>query len=270
MSKGKAKSTLLGIQGLVGHKNVPDWDFLYEQSLVKAPGWEIGDRVATPDGRVFRYGLAKAAVKSHIGCKSTIAQLITYSHPVAGSIGDRSLKVTVSVGAMGEDADGVIDEDELRGGHLVIHDQAAAYHIHNRGIIGNTALAATGTEITLYLDAALVEAPTAADGVEVNGNQYGYVSYHDSTYTSVMGLPNVNAAAAAYFWMQTWGICSLPPGVAGVGGAVSERQLIFRSNGTIESQNDEDVGEMQNAGFIVEKTSLGSDGSPFLMLQISP
>ena len=172
MAKGKAKSTLLGIQGVVGHKEAPDWDFLYAHSTIKDPKWNIGDRVVTPDGRVFRYAKASGTMNPDILAQHVTGQHIGYVALGASQvIDDKEVTLTVAAATHGVGGAGVIAKDELRGGYILIFD-ASSKALH-RGITGNSALAANGTSITIYLDGALTVALiSGSDHAEVIASPY--------------------------------------------------------------------------------------------------
>ena len=256
MAKGKAKSTLLGIQGVVGHSDAPDWSFLYDVSTILNPNYNLGDRVVTPDGRVFRYAKAADTLYPGKGCSSYATYAISASSAAAQVAGDKSITF----------ASQTVDKDALRGGYLVIY--LSATNILQRGIIGNTAGA--GTTITVYLDAALTVDIAAATFCEALGNLYGNVlgaSTHGE-YTSIVGVPTMPATIGQYVWVQTWGVLWLA-GTTGIGANTTyERQLVFVGGGAVESHYAHVGDSAQNAGFIIQLDS-GGAGPPFIMLQIS-
>ena len=131
MAKGKAKSSLLGIQGLIGHKTAPDWGFLYDTSLTKDPNWTLGDRVVLPDGREFRYAKSSGECASGQSCDFVATGFQSYSTPaVAAAIGDTKVVVTAGTHV-------ALAKDDLRGGYFV--SWPAAKKDQFRGIIGNDA-----------------------------------------------------------------------------------------------------------------------------------
>lgn len=271
MSKGKARVNYLGREGLVQHETQPDYDFLYVASTTKNPKWDVGDRVVLPDGRVFRYALAKAAVYTTKGAKAWDEEIVKYATLQAGSaIGAKSISVTVA-GTDGSLGGGNIAKDELRGGQVCIYDGAGDVIRQHRGIIGNSVVTGGGT-ITIYLDGALAVVVTTTNDVEVLGNIYRNTFWGNETYSSVLGIPMRNATAAQYYWMQTWGPICISPGDAGSGGVAEERQLVFGANGGVFCHNaaHATTKQQQHAGFIIQKDSAGGDGPPFVMLQISP
>lgn len=275
MAKGKWKSTLLGIQGLIGHVQAPNWDFLYVHSTVRDPKWNIGDRVVTPDGRVFRYANASATLNPDLLAQQVTGQHIAYrSVQAAAAVGDTSVNLTITA-ADGAAADGVIAVDELRGGYIVIFDNDGK--AIQRGIIGNTVTAGAGT-ITIYLDGALTVALTVDDSAECIASPYLSVkaSVGGDGYRGFIGLPLVIATVGQYCWLQTWGPCWVAPangfGSANPGNTQYNLALVARYNGSVQL-NDSDVTETEHSqpvGFILSRATAGTQGAPFMMLQISP
>jgi len=271
MSKGKAKCNYLDMQGHAAYQTVPSWDFLYEASTVKSEKWNIGDRVVTPDGRVFRYSKATAECSSGFGAFNTAAVNISGSLAANAAAGVNEVSVTIAAGD-GFAEDGVIAEDELRGGYIVIGNNTS--DPENRCILGNTAVAAGGGTCTVYLDAALSAAVTTASYCEVMLNPYAHLTSGDNTsdeYSSAMGVAVANAAAGEYFWVQTWGILWITPGGATTpGDSVNDRTVVFVGDGSLNGVAHITLENgYQVAGFIVQKDSTGSGGPPFVMLQIS-
>ena len=275
MAKGKWKSTLLGIQGLIGHKTAPDWSFLYGATTTKSPQWNVGDRVVTPDGRVFRYGrMATGKSITHMkrAARNT-ALLITEldAIAVAASIDDKYIDVTFD-DSDGFASDGVIAEDELRGGYISIYNTTTVRE--QRGIIGNTVRANGDTGNTrIYLDAALTVAVAENNNIEVLGNPYNYLSQQDDFLVANMGMPLAKATSLQYFWIQTWGVYRITPVGVELGVNRDERTFVFSGNGSLRSMyaDQQLTYSSQIAGFIVEKTASASgSAAPFLNLQINP
>jgi len=255
MSKGIAKTTNLTTSGLVAHNTAPNWDFLYEHSTVKNPNYNIGDRVVLPDGRVFRYALAAAAVVSYHGAGSIAPAVMTYEAVAAAqSVGDKEITITETG----------ITKDELRGGYAAIYN--ASDVMQWRGIIGNDASGATTTKI--YLDAALDAAlTTAASNVEVFRNPYRYATHAANEYVTVIGVPAKGASAGEYFWLQTWGPCIVSPGEDVDDPAAGARRLCFGGNYCLFLETSKTSGQI--AGYYMNSGSTGIAG-PAIFLTINP
>ena len=232
--------------------------------------YSIGTRLITEDGRVFRYAKAAAACKAKYGAKNLYEEAISYTAAtLAGAVGDTTIKCTVAVtdGAAGG---GVIAKDELIGGFVVIYDATDTIRQH-RGILSNTA--AASSSITITLDAPLTTAVTlSTSNFEVLGNPYNGLLYTNNCYSSVLGVAMVEAAAAEYFWVQTWGPICITPGstTTDPGADTEQRQVVFDGEGSIICFADENTADRQVAGFIIQADSAAAAGPPFIMLQISP
>lgn len=207
MSKGKAKSTLLGIQGVVGHKNAPDWSFIYETSLIKNSNYNLGDRVVLPDGREFRYAKSSGVCWTGMGCVfSDTAVAARTAITVAQVVGDRE----VTHPAVTHDP---FAEDELRGGYAIIGVGAGnRQSIQFRGIIGN---AATIKDIAfkIYLDGPLTEAIVAnTSDIIAYKNPYAALKFSTGDNRAKGGMAAVNVSAAnMYFWIQKSGFTTVSP-----------------------------------------------------------
>ena len=273
MSKGKAIVKYGGRAGLVTGRTAPDYSFLYDASTVKNPEYEVGDRVVLPDGRVFRYGKCGATLADMKHGLKNHNLLVTEldAIAVAASIGDKYIDVTFA-DTDGVANDGVIAEDELRGGLISLYRGTDR---QQRGIIGNTVRANGDTGNTrIYLDAALKVAINEDDNVEVISNPYSDLRVENDVETSVMGMPAVLATVGQYFWIQTWGMCRITPTAAELGDVTETRQFCFDSNGSVyshELDHDRGTSSYQHAGFIVERTDgVAGSAAPFINLQINP
>lgn len=238
MARGKAKTTHLGIQGITGHANVPDWSFIYTASLEKDPMWNIGDHVVLPDGREFVYGKASAACASGQACEFVNTGFQAYTTPVSTTaVGDREITITGTT----HDA---ITKDELRGGFFVSWPAALKDSI--RGIIGNDAADADGN-FTIYLDGPLTEIHTAAStGCEVWANPYAELRTGTSASLAKAGVPATYVSTALmYFWVQVKGISWVAPQSDVLTNHVG---CYYRHDGSIESYIDfEDMAAGTNS-----------------------
>lgn len=267
MSKGKARVNYLGGAGLVQSETAPGWDFLYRVSTVRDPKWNIGDRVVTPDGRVFRY--CKSSGECYTGQGACFQDAI----PAVG-IDYVLLTEGAAVGATSVKTTATIDhtEDDLRGGHALLKATNTSTNaaLQMRLIVGNTA-ASAGDEITVYLDAGLTAALTALSYIVAMPCPYGNVKLDSALATSVACLPAAYVSATGYyFWGQTWGLCWIAPQID-LGQNDSKRQLVFRHDGSVGPHDDSDTTYeeyAQHAGFVVDNNAL-ANGPTKMMLQIS-
>lgn len=231
MARGKAKSTLLGIQGVVGHKDAPDWSFIYEASLTKDPDWNIGDRVVLPDGREFRYAKSSAACKSGDGCEFTAVGAFG-KYPIATvAIGGREVTLADSGSTTVLTHAAAYAKDVFRGGYVVFHDTP---NVQFRGIIGNE-YSAINAVVKLYLDGPLHNAINTTTFTEVFENPYAALRTSTSATLAVAGVPAVYVSAAnMYFWVQKAGPVFVAPATSAVGGH-GGMGCYWRHSGAVEA-----------------------------------
>ena len=234
-TRGKAKSTLLGIQGLTGHINVPDWSFIYETSLVKDPGWNIGDRVVLPDGREFRYARASAACISGQGCEFTYTGAFGKYPITTVAVGGREITLADSGSTTVLTHSATYAKDVFRGGYVICHDAAAGNaDAQFRGIIGNEA-SAVNAVVKLYLDGPLHKAVDTTTFTEVFENPYAALRTGTSAALAKAGVPAVEVSTALmYFWVQKDGPVFVAPQTSDVGGH-GGMGCNWRHDGSIEA-----------------------------------
>jgi hypothetical protein len=285
MSKGINKFTIIGDKGFVALAE-GNWDFLYEVSTIKHPDFNVGDRVALPDGRVFRYATAGAlgvvpelgAVQSRISNTNAVAPAQATAASLnstfaAGVVGSRYVSLTIAA-TFGHLATGVLTKDELRGGYIVIGN-GTSQHPQMRGIIGHPVLAAAGI-LTVELDAPLVTAVTVGTtNIEAFMNPYTDLNNTGlgdglTEFASVMGVPVMAATVGQYVWVQTWGPCWLTS-AGNTCNDSTDRTLWFQKSGIVVSGADITVDNgYQLAGFAIDGSSSGQSNAPLVNLQINP
>jgi len=262
MAKGKAKRVLLGIQGLIGHRKAPDWDFIYRVSSVRDPKWNIGDPVELPDGRKFRYCLSAGVCNTYQGnifCNSigtgASDEGVDWSAVASTvAVGDKSILVTLP-------STRNIAEDSLRGGLAVFNISSGTNNdtIQQRLIVGNTAGVASGT-MTVYLDAAFVTILTSGTAyVYLMPSPYSAIQgAHLASYPGKASFVGYAAApvnaASLYHWEQTAGQISASVYGAAVGKTQYMREVVFRHDGNLIHRGASGVTglEAQTAGYIMD------------------
>jgi len=232
---------------------------LYEIDTVAK--YDVGTRVETGDGRVFRYAKSGAACYTGRGCgfyqdKAIAANSVTALAATDTVIDFASLSFT---------------KDELKGGYITIFGGSPAdADCPHRLILGNT-LASSST-VYITMDGPVGRVVDAAQYCEAYYNPYD--DLRSVTLSNVQSFAGVAAAyvsaASKYFWVQTWGPCWVSPQVASFASG-AYRDAYFRHDGTItaysKDQADEYSLNKQRAGFIIP---LGLTAGPLLMLQVSP
>jgi len=241
-------------------------------------GWRY-PRTNPLDLRVFHYAKAGALLQSGYGAFSVLPQLVGFSAiAIAAERGDRQLTITVGAtdGLLG---DGVIAEDYLAGGYVVIFTPAPMQAIQ-RMIKANTAQAipgGAGGPMTLTLDKPLSQDIGILNfHAECMANPYANVQTGTFQYSAVVGVPTVPATLAEPFhWEQTWGPCWVTPTGVNEGLGDANREVCFVGNGSINDRENAAVpvhGSEKNqyAGFVINNLLGDGVGAPFIFLKIAP
>ncbi len=207
MSRGKARAKLLAHSvGLVeGSSGGPSWDFIYNQSTIKHPDFNIGDHVVLPDGREFVYAKSVGACVSGQGAEFTYAGYLAYtSFVVAVAAGDSEITIPAGTHA-------ALTTDELRGGYVNIFNPSGSNSVQFRGIVGNASADADAL-FKVQLDGKLSEAITASSAVEVFQNPYAALQTGTMNYNPKAGIPAVEiTAASVFFFVQKSGPAWIAP-----------------------------------------------------------
>jgi hypothetical protein len=271
---GKNKNVNQYGVGMVNPGNEPDTGFLDAVSTVKDPAWNIGDYFDDADGSRYRYCKAGGTVKPYWGVGSALTSLAVAVAPAqdstlgaTGAIGAKAVTITLNGTTSGLAGDGVIAEDELRGGRVVIGNGSNQLP-QMRTILGNTAVGSAGTTCTLFLSRALNVAITVGTTtIETQRNVYAYaVAGSDGGYTSFFGIPCAAATVGQYFWAQTRGKCWITSD-GNTCNSAQDRTIVFVANGSVVSSNDVTVESgLQIAGYASDASSSGSSNAPFVQL----
>lgn len=239
---------------------------LHEVSTTKK--YNLGTRLITGDGRVFKYGLAGGTLVPDNGvCSANIQQIGYSSIAVAAAIGATSISITAGETA-GAAADGVIAENELAGGYFVSFTASVAT-CQRRLILSNEAVASGGGTLVVVLDEGLHIALTTSDHAECMASPYYNLQSGNDISKPIVGVPVCAATVGQYCWIQTWGPCWVSP--QATVGASGHNQVVFRHDGSLD---DHDYSEAyatyaQHAGFVLSSAASGAQAAPFIMLQIS-
>jgi hypothetical protein len=232
----------------------------------------FGQRFLTNDGRVFKYAKAGGTLNVDLLAQSVVAQHIAFaSAPVAAAAGDTKVSITVAA-TDGAAAGGLVAKDELQGGYVVIFSDTVVTML--RQIVKNTAVATGGGTSILDLDFPLNAAVATADSyLEAMASPYSSIkaSTTGDTARGFIGLPLVEATSGKFCWIQTWGPCWVAP-QADVGTGASNIQVVARYDGSIQAHDYTDTtysDKQQHVGFVLSHANAGTQGAPFIMLQIS-
>jgi len=243
----------------------------------------IGTRRVTWDGMVYRYTAAESTLKTtYLAHSYNSRQEVGYSSVTTGaSAGGNTIIFTLS----GSDGDGSgnLALNYLKDGIVCIDmGQTNADALYQMRILSNT-LVSSGGACTLVVDGVFPLAITDSMSIEAMASPYKSL-VNDGTLTarhvSYMGLPQRAATAVIpYSWILTWGPCWVTPNNAlathNAGNADYSSALVAHPNvsGGSVGPHDDDYAlseYMQHVGFVLSWAQAGTQGAPFMMLQISP
>lgn len=240
---------------------------------------KIGTRRVGEDGSVYRYGYASSLLDSSCGCWSTdyqaLAQWAEFDYSYAAGV--KEIAVTAENITDGVAFDGKFAKDVLQGGYIVLFPTGIQAQTHL--IAGNTVLVAPG-KLIIQLEHATGVAITAGEGsAEAIFSPYRDVGFiagspANATRHSIIGVPKRSAPATNYVWILTWGPTHVTTSDSTVGNDASNHNVCFSGvNGSLVAAETADDRKLQYAGFVIAQDyNSGSpqQGSPFIMLQISP
>ena len=254
------------MQGLVGGATGQGYN---EVSAIQR--YDLGARLVTGDGRVFRYGKCGADLGGTKWGIKSFALLVTENASIVSACAAGATELTVTFN--GDFWDTALAINELYGGYISLYNSSSIRD--QRMIISNTAVGTGGGACTIGIDKPIVAAVTSTFSCEVLANPYSdlRVSGGGGEWTSVLGMPGALATTGQYFWIQTWGPVRITPVGAELGTGVYERYFFFDANGSLVSAqvSEATTRSYQPAGFIIERTAGGAgNAAPFIMLQISP
>lgn len=206
--------------------------------------YPLGQRMETPNGRVFRY----AEMGTTVGIANKLYQsevpgpnFDTLDVPTAVVVGDTSITATNGTTA--------IVENDFQYGYLIFEETANLGECHR--LAGNTGVGA-GSVVTCYLfqgDSFQVAMDASSDKITLVKNPYKDIIIKPETTQTAMpvGVPPMLIAASGYGWVQTHGVAScLIEGTVVIGyeGRPSEESS---GNGGVGALTAQDYDEANDA-----------------------
>lgn len=218
--------------------------------------------------RKFAYAKAYGTLNPDLGAKVGSHQHMAYA-TVAASADAGVSSITADFGATdGAAHDGVLAEDELVGGFIVVFPHSSNTFV--REIIGNTAVASSGGEVTITLDSP-TPCAVVVDVTHCEAMASPFLNVHSGTEdtTPVVGIPTYPATTGKFCWLQVSGPGWAAP-QAEVGTGSNDMQVVFRHDGSVDEHDysDANVSKGQHAGFVLARAYGGSQGAPFTNFQI--
>ena len=251
--------------GQKGWGNLTPPDIRDTDSVQKYP---VGTKLLDNE-RVFYYAKASSVgvSKTDYGVKNGLRQHIAYTTIAAVAVA--GAKVIVIDVDTDDYNSGVIAANELAGGYVVVfnHDDDAFVC----RILENTATSGAG-EMTLTLQDELpVALAINVDHAECMAHPFFGCEWNEDPKEPVVGVAHAKVTANYWFWLQTWGLCWLSP-QGDLGAEDSGHQATFRYNGNVQMHTYDDayMTKAQHAGFVMAYAVAGTQGAPFIMLQICP
>lgn len=181
---------------------------LFESSTV--PLHTLGERVATNDGRAYRYVLAGGTALVPGKLQQAPAEVTNHQNltPAAAAIGDTT--VTATLGATAATA------DQYAGGYVMVTvtpGQGYQYRIKSHAAV------LSGGVITLVLEDPILVAWTTSTRIDLCASPYSGVIVNPATASSApIGVAVFAVPAASYGWIQVAGpACVLMDGTGVVG-----------------------------------------------------
>lgn len=233
----------------------------------------LGTRVQIGN-RVFRYAKAiQTYTTTKLLARSYYHQHIMYAAINAASpIYSNEIYVTVGA-ADGIANDGVIAAHALEGGYVALFD-ASTDEWMNYCIRDNNAAVSAG-KLTITLDGELPYATTTSDHVEVMATPYLTTCTNTQDRYAFLGLPmRLATTTYPYHWLLTWGPCWInPQPLLGVSSPSAPKvQAVARHDGSIDlyAYGTAAVTSSQLVGHVLTVAQDGTQGAPFVELQISP
>jgi hypothetical protein len=172
----------------------------------------------------------------------------------------------------GPAANGALAANYMEGGYVVVYSNSVATFVAQ--IRSNTVVAANGGTTILTLDSEIPVAISASTSyIEAMPSPYVSIQTGNSggNYPFV-GVPLVALSTTyPYGWIQTWGPTWLAPQAA-VGATANYNTCVFRHDGSIDVPiyNSAYTMYSQHAGHVLTRASAGTQGAPFIFLEVAP
>jgi len=227
--------------------------------------YKIGSRLWRPDGTVWHYCKAGSnGVVNPYWDRGMVSLVVPETLAVIGATPVGSTTVVIN------DTDVTHGADYWENGKAEFWASPAPATFQHRMIKSSTP--SDGTSVTLTLYEPLTNALADGDGLEICRSPYAEVdqatAVANSTSMSIVGVPLMLVTAEYYFWVQTWGPCTLAATVGTMGNTASSRQVYFNHNdGTVLTEEEAGfVAGAQPAGYLLPSSAGGAQTIVFLQL----
>ena len=229
--------------------------------------YDIGTRFKLGD-RTYHYCKAYGTQIPDVGSQPYYAQAVANCAVQAAAAKGDSVVYITTAATDGKAHNGLILEDELKGGTIVIFP-ATTNHAIVRGIVANSlTVVSQSNTMMITLDAPLPFALTTGATAECCFSPFYLVATAASQVKTTTCVPSLAATDQQYFWGQTWGPCWVAP-AATVGTGNDNPMVQFAANGSLVKEATGNITD-QVAGFVLFQTYGGGQGAPFINLMLFP
>ena len=257
----------------------PEWGEGYAFEGAGRP-WKPDDIQQVPIGTViqlgidkFVYGHAAGTVIPNFGAKIKNPQDV--SQEIIGADADiyaTSIVLTLD-NTDGPTYNGLLPENYLAGGRVVVFPAGNDPENFTRTILSNTAVTVNGgtATFTVELDAPIPVALTTSDVAEAMASPWAAVVPNTATkltdnLCSVCGIPTCKATSGQFLWFQIGGIIWTSPDAA-LGAGASNRDARYNGDGSVSDGDDIYTADIeQRCGFVLANDKGEGQGAPFIML----
>ncbi len=226
-------------------------------TFVSAPRWDIGQKMETADGRVYRGTLnGGVALESNVLCQSKVdATMDALVLQTKASVGDRSIKLT--------NATTFLSLNEAKGGYVAIWKdadpatEAQTFRIWSNNLTESGGV--TTATLVLWPGLKVLEAVNISLGLgSIVINPFSQVIVCPAGATALpVGVSLVDVTADYYCWLQTRGICAVKADDSDTG-TVGDRITVGTTDAGSIKDGDQTVTTL--VGFSLQAT-LGDDNS---------
>ena len=228
------------------------------QTFATAPRWDIGTKLETADGRVFRGTLnGGTGLESQVLCQSKIdATMDALALQTKASVDDRSIKLT--------NATTFLSLNEAKGGYVAIWldadpaTEAQVFRIWSNNVTVTSGGTTTAT-LVLWPGLKVLEAVPIASGLgSIVINPFSQVIVCPAGATALpVGVTTVNITADYYGWLQTRGIIAVKADDSDTG-TIGDRITVGTTDAGSIKDGDQTVTTL--VGFSLQAT-VGDDNS---------
>ena len=206
----------------------------------------------------FVYGKAAGTLAPNMAAKIKNPQDVSQEVIGAAAVAGVTSIVLTLDNTDGPTYNGLLPENYLAGGRVVVFPAAGGVTFFVRGILSNTAVTTNGSTatFTVELDAPIPCALTTSDVAEAIASPWAAVVPNTATkltdnLCSVCGIPTCRATTGQFLWFQIGGIIWDSPDAA-CGAGASNRDVRYNGDGSVSDGDDTNTADIeQRCGFVL-------------------